>query len=76
VGRTVLDRKTAILLLQVDGRRVLVGVTPHQLTPLSEWEELPEPEVTLEEARQPVVTRFDEAMGRVLGRVRELEASR
>lgn len=76
VGRTLVDRKSALLLVEVDGRRILVGVTPQQLTSLSEWEEIPDPEVTLEEARQPVSDRFEVAMSRVLGRVRELEASR
>jgi len=76
VGRTVLDRKSALLLVEVDGRRILVGVTPQQLSSLSEWEEIPDPEVSVEEARQPVPDRFEAAMSRVLGRVRELEGVR
>lgn len=73
VSRALVDRRSAILLVEVDGRRVLVGATATSLSPLSEWEPLPEPEMAIEEARVPVSSRFDSVLDRVMTKLRAIE---
>jgi len=78
VSRAVVGRRAAVMLLEVDGRRVLVGSTPTTLTSLSEWESEPEPEPVFEAAElgQPEeATRFDVLLGRVINRLKALEGS-
>ena len=78
VSRAMVGRRTAVMLLEVDGRRVLVGSTPTTLTSLSEWESEPEPEPVFEPAElgQPEeATRFDALLGRVINRLKALEGS-
>lgn len=73
VSRAQVDKRAAILLVAVDGRRVLVGATANTLSPLSEWEPEPEPEMAIEEARVPASSRFDGVLGRVMTKLRALE---
>lgn len=73
VSRAQVDRKSLILLVEVDGRRILVGATPQSLSPLSEWEETPEPEMPVEEARVAIPARFDSVLGRVITKLRAIE---
>jgi flagellar protein FliO/FliZ len=75
LNRVPIGRRAALLLVEIDGRRILIGVTPTQLSALTEWDETPEPGVAVEEARMPHPARFDAALGRVLARLRSLEGS-
>ena len=75
VNRTLLGRRNAVVLLEVDGRRILVGATPTNLTALSEWETPPEPELELAETELPISSRFDTVLGRVINRLKTLEGS-
>lgn len=73
VSRAQLDRRSSILLVEVDGRRVLVGATQASLSSLSEWDLEPEPEMAFEEARMPEPSRFEGLLGRVMTKLRALE---
>jgi flagellar biogenesis protein FliO len=73
IGRTAVGRRSSLLLVEVGGRRVLVGATPTTLSALSEWEEADEAFVDPREARQPESARFDSLLGRVLERLRALD---
>lgn len=42
-----------IMLIQVDGREVLVGITAHQMTPLSAWPDNTTPSSLPSEGPQP-----------------------
>jgi flagellar protein FliO/FliZ len=75
LNRVPIGRRAALLLVEIDGRRILIGVTPTQLSALTEWDETPEPDVAVDEARMPQPAGFDAALGRVLARLRSLEGS-
>jgi flagellar protein FliO/FliZ len=73
VGRTLLGRRASLLLVEVDGRRVLIGSTATTLTALSEWDDGVDDLPSLEEARRSPADRFDSVLSRVMGTLRRLD---
>jgi flagellar biogenesis protein FliO len=64
-----LGRNAWVALVEIEGRRILVGVTPHRLSRLGSWSEAPAPARGLE---GPGASEFPEKLQRSLGRLRSL----
>lgn len=73
--QTSLGRRGALVLVEVEGRRVLVGAAQGHLTALSEWETLPEEGEDAVQLDAAVRPGFDGVMQRVVTKLRLLEGA-
>ena len=76
LNRASLGRRSSLLLVEVDGRRILVGSTATSLSALSEWEEPEElTQTAVVEAYPEKREGFAPLLNRVITKLRAIEGS-